>query len=75
MSREIRAKELAVEILELCENKNPGEILTALVLASAQVVSDVCRDDVGNAELVAAYANTFRSALGQMRNGPGETLQ
>ena len=75
MNKEDRAKAVALEILDLCHGRNPAEILVALTLASATVVSDVGREDASNSALADAYAETFRSALEQMRDEPGETLQ
>ena len=75
MNKEDRAKELALEILDLCRGRNPAEILVALTLASAKVVSDVGREDASNAALTDAYAKTFRSVLEQLRDEPGGTLQ
>jgi hypothetical protein len=74
MTREAKTKALAEKIIETCHGENPSQILTALMLAAAVVVTDVGRDDVSNADLVSAFARSLSTALGQMREEPG-TLQ
>lgn len=75
MTREAKTKDLAEAILDVCSGNNPSMILTALAIASATVAADVGRDDVSNAELTHAFAQSFGTALDQMRGYVPETLQ
>lgn len=70
MTRAEKSKALAIQILTLCHGRDASEILTALTLATAQVILDAGREDRTIEEHVAVQADTFRSVLTWMREMP-----
>lgn len=75
MTRAEKSKLLAIQILTLCEDRSPGEVMTALTLAMAQVVLDAGREDRSIEEQVELQADTFRQTLTWMRDLPPGRLQ
>jgi hypothetical protein len=70
MTRAEKSKALAMDILRACSGHPPSEILTALTLATAQVVLDAGREDKTIEDHVAVQAETFRKALTWMMEDP-----